>query len=73
LHVELKDRFRSASALLCQPPPVGVAPPRSAIASQAIAHGIDTGVILVGWPMAMEIVEGTRPAAQKPVLHVLVG
>jgi hypothetical protein len=47
---------------------VGVAPARSAIASQAIAHGIDTGVILVGWPMAMEIVEETRPAAQKPVL-----
>ena len=40
LHVELKDRFRSASALLRQPPPVGVAPARSAIASQAIAHGL---------------------------------
>jgi len=28
LHVELKDRFRAASAFLSQPPPAGISQPK---------------------------------------------
>ena len=44
LHVEVKDRFRAAGALLGQAPPAGIAHARRAVADGAVAHEIDIGV-----------------------------
>jgi hypothetical protein len=60
LHVELKDRFRSASALLCQPPPARIAHARRTIPYGAVADEINVDVF-VGRPMALKIVEEGRP------------
>ena len=61
LYVELKDRFRAARAFLSQPPPAGIAHPRRTITHRALTYEINVGVILVGRPMALEIVEEGRP------------
>src|SRR5262249_10794463 len=71
LHVELKHRLSAAGALLGQPPPTGIAGARCAVAHHALAHEIDIGVIVVGRPMALEVIEegagqsGLRPYASK--------
>ena len=61
LHVEMKHRFCAARALLGQAPPASIAHARRAVAECALADEIDIGVILVGRPMALEIVEERRP------------
>ncbi len=69
LHVEMKHRFRAAGAFLGQAPPAGIAHARRAVAGDAVAHEIDIDVILVGRPMALEIVEeasASRAAARAP-------
>jgi acyl-CoA synthetase (NDP forming) len=70
LHVEVKHRLGSAGALLREPPPAGIAGARRAVAHHALAHEIDISVIVVGRPMALEIVEeggqsGFRPCTSK--------
>ncbi len=57
LHIEMEDGFCAARAQLCQSPPAGVAHPRCTVAVDTVAHELDIGVILVGRPMALEIVE----------------
>ena len=61
LHIEMKHRLRAAGAFLGQPPPAGIAHARRAIAVDAVADEIDIGVVLVGRPVALEIVEERRP------------
>ena len=57
----MKDRFRSARALLSQPPPAGTAGARRPVAHETIADEIDIGVVIVGRPVALEIVEERGP------------
>jgi hypothetical protein len=56
LHIKVEDRFRAARASLGKSPP-----PRISLARYAAAHGLDRRVVLVGWPVALEIVEECRP------------
>ena len=67
LHVEMKYRFRAARALLGQPPPAGLAHACGAVAVKAVADEVDIGVIVIGRPMALEIVEKARPVGQEPM------
>jgi len=64
LHIEMKDRLGTASALLGRPAPAGVSHTRRAIAAQAIADEIDVDV-LVGRPMALKIVEKLLPVGRE--------
>jgi len=50
-----------ACAFLGQLSPLGIAHARRAIASQAIADEIHIGVVIVGWPMMLEVVEKGWP------------
>ena len=61
----MKDRFRPARALLGQPPPAGIALAFRAFAADARADEFDIGVVLIGRPMAMEIIEEGGPVGQK--------
>ena len=61
LNVEVKHRFRAAGALLRQAPPARIASASGAIAHHALADEIDIGVVVVGRPMALEIVEEGGP------------
>jgi hypothetical protein len=63
----MKDGFGAASALLGQAPPARIASASGAIAHHAVAHKIDIDVILVGRPVALEIIEEARPVWQQPV------
>jgi hypothetical protein len=56
----VKDRFRAAAALLGQSSPLAIAHPRHAVAYRH-RDEIDIGVVFVGRPMALEIVEEGRP------------
>ena len=56
VHIEVKNGFCAASALLRQTPPAGTAHPLRAIADKAVADEIDIDVS-VGRPMPLEIVE----------------
>jgi hypothetical protein len=56
LHVEMKNRFCPASAFFCQTPPSGAARPRRAVADYSLAYEINIGVVLVGWPMLLEVI-----------------
>ncbi|MFZ0459404.1 MAG: hypothetical protein WAM17_13355, partial [Rhodoplanes sp.] len=60
LHIELENGLRATGTLLGQPPPAGMAHARRAVATQAVANEIDVD-ILVGRPMALEIVEEGGP------------
>jgi len=61
LHVEVKHGFRAARALLGQPPPAGITHARRAVPQDTVADELDIGVILIGRPMTLEIVEEARP------------
>jgi hypothetical protein len=65
VEIELKGRFRAARALLGQAPPAGVAHARRAVAVNAVADELDIGVILVGRPVALEIIEEARPVRRQ--------
>ncbi len=67
LNVEMEHRFRTARALLGQAPPAGIAHACRAVAVDAVANEIDIGVILVGRPVALEIVEEGWPIRLEPV------
>ena len=67
LHVEMKHRFGAAGARLGQAPPAGTAGARRAGADRPIADEIDVGVVLVGRPMALEVVEERRPIGKQPM------
>ena len=60
----MEYRFRRACPLLGQASPAGAAHARRAVAANAVAHELDIGVILVGRPVALEIVEEARPVGQ---------
>src|SRR6266446_4316728 len=60
-HVEMKYRFSPDRALFRQSPPAGVAHPRRTVAEYAFAHEIDIGIVFVGRPMLLEILEERRP------------
>src|SRR5580704_1907387 len=60
LHVEMKDRFRTAGALLGQPPPASVAHSHCALAAHAVANKVDVDV-LVCRPMPLEVIEESGP------------
>ena len=61
LHVKMKHRFCTARALFGQASPPSVAHVRRAVAECALADEIHVGVIVVSWPVMLEIVEKTRP------------
>ena len=61
LHVEVKDGFGAAGAFHGQPPPTGIPHPRRAIPGESIPHEIDIGVVCVGRPVAVEVVEEVLP------------
>src|SRR5262249_6682251 len=61
LHVEMKDGLGAAGALLGEPPPAGVADASGTVAHDALADEIDIGVVVVGRPMVLEIVEEGGP------------
>ena len=61
LHVEMKHGLGAAGTLLGEPPPAGVAHARRAVSRHALAHEIDIGVIAIGRPMALEVVEEGGP------------
>ena len=61
LHIEMENGFSATGAFLGQPPPASIAHARRAIARRALADKINVGVILVGRPMALEIVEEGGP------------
>ena len=65
LHVEMEDRFRAACALLGQPPPASVAHALHAVAYGAVADKIDVGVVFVGRPMPLKIIEEVGPVRFK--------
>ena len=66
LHVEMKNRFGTAGPFLGQPPPAGAACARAAVSHHAVANEIDVDV-LVGRPMALEIVEEGGPVRLEAV------
>ena len=57
----------AASAFLGQSSPARVAHSFRAVATQAIAHEIDVGVVFIGRPMALEIVEEGGPIGLEPM------
>jgi hypothetical protein len=61
LHVEMKNGFRAAGAFLGQPAPARLAVARRSVAVDAVADEVDIGVIVVGRPVALEIVEERGP------------
>jgi len=67
LHIKVKDRLRAPGPLLGQTPPAGIAGPRRAFACRTVAHEIHVGVILIGRPVALEIVEEGRPVGFQTV------
>jgi hypothetical protein len=64
---EVKHRFGAAGALLGQSPPAGIAHTRRAIPDRAMPYEIDIGVVLVGRPVPLEIVEERRPVGKQPM------
>ena len=60
VHIEVKNGFCAASALLRQATPAGTAYSLRAIADKAVANEIEVNVS-VGWPMPLEIVEKVGP------------
>ena len=67
LHVEMKDRFCPTCAFFCQTPPSGAAHPCRAVADYSLAYEINIGVVLVGWPMLVEVIEERRPVGLEAV------
>lgn len=65
LDVKMENRFGSTCALLGQPSPSGIAATGRTIAQRAVADEVDIGVIVIGRPMALEILENSRPIRQK--------
>lgn len=57
LHIEVKDQFRAAGPFLGQTPPAAIAGPRRAVARRNVSHEINVGMILVGRPMTLKIIE----------------
>jgi hypothetical protein len=51
-------------SLHTQAPPAGIAHASGAVAVDAVAHELDIGVILIGRPVALEVVEEARPVGQ---------
>src|SRR5207237_4057557 len=66
-HVEMEDGFGAAGADLGQPPPARIAHARRTVAANTLAHEIDVGVIFIGRPMPLEILEEARPVGLKPM------
>ena len=67
LNVEMEHGFRVACVLLGQPPPSGIAHAHRASTDRSVANEIDVGVVLVGRPMALEIVKKGRPVALQAI------
>ena len=67
LHIEMKYRFCTTRTLFSQAPPSSAARSRRAVAVDAITDEINIGVIVIGRPMALEIVEERRPIGQQPM------
>jgi len=65
LHVEMEHRLRAAGPQFRRPPPPRITHPRRAVPGAAIADEIDIGVILVRWPVALEVVEEARPVQRE--------
>jgi hypothetical protein len=76
VHIEVKNGFCAASALLRHATPAGTAHSLRAIADKAVADEIDLNVP-VGRPMPLEIVENVGPvrfeAVRAPTLVVILG
>jgi hypothetical protein len=72
LHVEVKDRLGAPGTYLCDSPQGRPARTRSSVAAIAIANKIHIGVLLIGRPVALEIVKEHAPIGSEPVfLEVL--
>ena len=67
----MKHRFCTARALFGQASPPSVAHARRAVAECALADEIHIGVILVGWPMLLEVIE-ERPPVGLEAMHLEV-
>jgi len=61
LHIKMENRLGRTRPNFCYPPPAGITGAGGSISANAFANEIDVGVILVGWPVALEIVEKGRP------------
>src|SRR5258708_31417978 len=67
LHIEMKDGFCAARALLGQTPPPGIPRARIAISAHTLANEIDIRVVFVGGPMLLEVVQERRPVRLEAV------
>src|SRR5258706_12171287 len=67
LHVEMKDRLRSARSNFGQPSPAGVAATRRAVARDAVTNELDVGVVAIGRPVTLEILEKRGPVRRQLV------
>ena len=61
LDVEMEHRLGRARTLFGHPAPAGVAGARCAVASQAVAHEIDIGVLGIRGPVALKVLQELGP------------
>ena len=57
----MEDRFGRTGACFCQPSPSQITGTRTAIASYAVPNKIYVRVVLVGGPVALEVIEEFDP------------
>ena len=65
-YVEVKDRL-GASPLVRQTPPARIPRTSSAIAVEAITDKIDIGVVIIGGPVLLKVIEEGRPIRQQVI------
>jgi len=65
-HIEMKDRF-GAGPHICQAPPARIPGPGSTVATKAIPHIIDRGMVIIGGPVLLKVVKEGRPIGQQVI------
>jgi len=66
-HAEMKYRFR-ARAHFCDSPPARITAAGRTVSTLAFTNEIDVGVVLIGRPVPLEVVQKSRPVTGEIVL-----
>ena len=67
LAIEMKHRLGGTRAKLGQAPPPGIAAPSLPMAQVSLTHEIDIGMVAIGGPVMLKVVEKRWPVVRQTV------